>query len=137
MSISPVDRRARLHRLVRVHEQRGVEVHEDLDGAFVQHRRGAHRVPRERGDRRRVGALAADVAEEEARPAGREREQVVEVAADVLGRRRLVVHGDLEAGDRRQPRRRQGALQRASQLLGAELMAPRIVSQLVLAADLA
>ena len=70
------------------------------------------------------------------RPPVAEREEIVEVAADLLGRRRLVVHGDLDAGDVREPRWRQAALQRARERLGATLMAQRPVAQLVLVAQL-
>ncbi len=82
----PVHRRAELHRPIALsfEQQRRVEVGEDLGGPVAEQRRGADRVPRQRGHAGRFRALAAHVAEEEADPFARQREQVVEVAAHLL-----------------------------------------------------
>ena len=84
------------------------------DGGRARLVRGgrAQRVARERGDRRRLRALAADVADQRRDAAVARREDVVEVAADLdplAGRDEP--HGDGEPGQRRDPRRQQRALQ--------------------------
>ena len=103
----------------------------------MQHRRRAHRVAREGRDGGGLRALAADVAEEEARAAGDEREEVVEVAADRFGRERLVVHGHVQTRDEGKARGREAALQRARELLGVTLVAQRLVATVLLALQLA
>ncbi len=63
---------------------------------------GAQRVAGQRGERGRLGSLAAHVAEEEREALVVHREHVVEVAAEPLGGGGVVVRGRLHAGDRRQ-----------------------------------
>ena len=66
-----------------------------------------------RGDRGRLGALAAHVADHQRPVAAARGEAVVEVAADLVGRAgRQVARGDLRARDQRQVGREQGALER-------------------------
>ena len=66
-------------------------------------RRGAQRVAGERGDRGRLGALAADVADHQRPVAAAGREAVVEVAADLVAvAGGEVARGELDARDRGQ-----------------------------------
>ena len=77
-------------------------------------RRGADRVPRDRGDRGGVRTGATDVADHDRPTSIIEREDVVEVAAHIgRGARRPVPHGDAGAVDVRQARRQQRRLERA------------------------
>lgn len=97
----------------------GVEVGEYGGGVGVVDGGGAQRVAGQGGDGRRGGALAAHVAQEQPPGAGREGEEVVEVAADLVGGRDVVVRGDFQAGDVHQLRRQQGLLQGGVQVLEA------------------
>jgi hypothetical protein len=83
-----------------------------------------------------LGALAADVAEKERRAAVGEREQVVEVAANLGQSEGLVVHSHIEARDEGQAGRRQRVLQRAGQRFRAMLVAQRLASPGLLVVDL-
>ena len=92
--------------------QRAVQMGEDGGRPRLVLGGRAQRVARERGDRRRLRALAADVADQRGDPAVARGEHVVEVAADLdplAGGDEA--HGDGEAGDRRDARRQQRALQ--------------------------
>jgi hypothetical protein len=66
---------------------------------------GAQRVARQGGQGRGFGALAADVAEEEAPLVPGQREQVVEVAADLVGGGGMVVRRSGDPGYGGQPGR--------------------------------
>jgi hypothetical protein len=78
---------------------------------------GAGRVSNESCQRRCLGTLAADVADDDRPVIARAFEHVVEVAADVAPlSRRLVVRGDLDAGDFWKMGREQALLQRLGQL---------------------
>ncbi len=79
---------------------------------------GAQRVAGQRGEGGGVGALAADVAQEERPAAVVQREQVVEVAAHLVQRGGVVGGGRVEAGHGGQHGRQQGALEGAGQPFG-------------------
>ena len=86
-------------------------------GECVLGRRGADRVARQRRHRRGLRALAADVADDREPVVLGRREEVVEVAADlVLLARRPVQRAGLDARDLRQQRRQQRGLQRLGDL---------------------
>ena len=98
--------------VLRVGGQRVVQAPQDRAGLGLVGRCRAHRVPRHRRDRRGVRALAGDVADDD-HPAALDREQVVEVAADL--RRlpgRAEARGDRQPRQVGEPRRQQAALQR-------------------------
>lgn len=63
----------------------GVEVGQDGGRVRVVDRGGAQGVAGQGGDRRGRGALAADVAQEQSPGPRGEREEIVEVAADLVG----------------------------------------------------
>lgn len=97
----------------------GVEVVQDGGGVGVVHRGGAQGVAGQGGDGRGGGALAAHVAHEEAPGSRGQWEEIVEVAADLVDGRDVVVRGDLQTGHVRERGREQGLLQRGGQLLQA------------------
>ena len=67
-------------------QQRVVEQAEDVAGVGALHGAGADRVAGQRGDGGGVGALAADVADDQRPAAVADLEEVVEVAADLVAR---------------------------------------------------
>jgi len=81
-------------------------------GARLVHGGRADRVTREAGQRRGGGALPADVADDEAPGAARQREHVVRSRRHLVARG-AVERGDVEPGHIGQLRRKQGALERA------------------------
>ena len=83
-------------------DQRVVERGQHVDRVRVPSGGGAQRVADQRGERGCHGALAADVAEEEAPRVRGDREEVVEVAADLVEGGGVVVGRGLDARDRRQ-----------------------------------
>ena len=95
--------------------QRRVELGQHGDRVGVVDRRRAQRVAGQRGHDRRARAVAAHVADEQRPPAVVQPEQVVEVAADLVGGGGVVVGGGLQPGHHRQRGWQQGALQRGRQ----------------------
>ena len=94
-------------------QHRRVEPAQDAGRGPVAHDRGADRVAGERGHRGGLGALAAHVAHDREPLALAGREQVVEVAADLVAlAARSVQRGRLQASDHRQLGRQQRALER-------------------------
>ena len=94
-------------------QQRVVEAGEHVARAQPGDGVRAQRVAGERGHRGRLRALAADVADDQRPAAVALREDVVEVAADLVALARgAVARGQLQPGDLRQVRRQQRALQR-------------------------
>jgi hypothetical protein len=98
-------------------DQDRVEGAEDGDGVRVVGGGGAQRVAGQRGQRGGFGTLSTYVAEEEAPPVVVQREQVVEVPADLVEGGGVVVGGGLDAGDVGQSRGEQAALQHGGQPL--------------------
>lgn len=88
-----------------------VEVAQDGDRVGVVDGSGAQGVAGQGGDGRCGRALAAHVAQEQSPGSGGEREQVVEIAADFVGRGDVVVRGHIQAGHIHQGRRQEGPLQ--------------------------
>ena len=78
----------------------GVEVVQHFYRVVVVDRRGAQRVPGQPGHHRGIDTLARNIAQEEAPRRTREREEVIEVAAHVVDRSRVVVLGGLQTGGR-------------------------------------
>src|SRR5690606_36326534 len=94
----------------------GVERPERRGRERLVDRRGAQRVADDRRHRRCAIALSAHIAEEQPPRAGARGEQVVEVAADLVGGRDVVVRVDLESRYRGQARLKQGRLERGVDL---------------------
>jgi hypothetical protein len=94
-----------------------IEVAEDGGWIGVVDGGGAQRVAGQRGHRRGFHPFAADVAEEESPPVPGQREQVVEVAADLVRGGHVVVGGGLHAGRDDQLARQQAPLQGGDQQL--------------------
>ena len=94
-------------------EHRAVQRAQQLVGRIVAaHRGGAQRVPRQGGDGRGIGALAADVADRDRPLVGPAHEDVVEVSADLVRLPgRAEPGGDLDAGDLGQVGRQQALLE--------------------------
>ena len=91
---------------------------------------GAQRVPGEGGHRRRLGALAADVADHQRPVATAGGEAVVEVAADLVALPGGdVASGELHAGDLRQPGGQQRALQGAGDVVALGVQARAVQRQ--------
>src|SRR5205085_1278492 len=91
--------------------QDGVEVAQDRDGVWVINGGCPERVAGQRGDGRSRGAFAAHIAQEQPPGAGGQREQVVEVTADLLGGGDVVVRGHVQSWHFGQGGRQQGGLQ--------------------------
>ena len=111
---------------VGVGAQGGVQPRQHRSRRALVHRGRAHRVARQRRDRGRLRALAGDVADDDHPPVA-DAEDVVEVAADLA---RLAggaeARGGRDAGDDRQPRRQQAALQR-----GGDVRARRVQARVL------
>lgn len=99
--------------------QDAVEGVQHPDRMVVADGGGPQRVSGQRRQRGCGNALSAHVAQEEAVPLPGQREQVVEVAADLTGRWAVVVGGRLQAGRWGQRRREKRALQGLGETHGA------------------
>ena len=94
-------------------QDRVVEQAEHAARRFPAEGCGPQGVPGETRERRRPGALPADVTDDRGPRASADLEDVVEVAADVVALARRAVRGaDVDAGHQRQRRRQQARLER-------------------------
>lgn len=97
--------------------QDSVEVAEHGCGVRVVDGGGTQRVAGEGGDGRGCGTFAAHVAQEQPPGAGGQREEIVEVAADLIGGSDVIVRGNVQTRHVRQGRRQQSLLQGGVQAL--------------------
>ena len=90
----------------------GIEVVQHLHRIVVENGGGAQGVPDQCGHHRGVDALARDVAEEEAPRRAGQRKEIVEIAPDVVVRRREEIVGGVQAVGRGEHGRQQRTPQR-------------------------